>query len=345
MIKLLVFSLLILSINCADLQSIFNSIHPQSPQLPPQSQLQSQSQVTPQFQVPQHPHNHSISKRISDGGEINPNFNGNNWNRKSPLITDFPPYRPVHKSDTEWFPSLNENDRNNNSGGSDGSREYTNYNHHDHYNTHHRYNHNTYDHRSTNDHYYYNHNNYHDNSDPEFEEKLALINPKNYETTSSILNRDTKLLSLSYEILSTSSPTNKPLNILHLGTGSGFVPMALAVFSRPNYSILSLDDTANYARDNIIRDGKSFFLRRLSLQQVPNLSTALIPRPPNNLPYDLIISSKSISQSNSFPRSLKDSLVPRGIIIYPEEAGRHRRLKMDRLNEYGHLTNLKTIEL
>ena len=157
------------------------------------------------------------------------------------------------------------------------------------------------------------------------------------------------MLSLAYEILSSASiASSRPLNILHLGTGTGFVPVALAVFSRPVDSVSSLDDSAqvNIAKDNIIRDGKEIFLSRLSLNQVTNLVTAPIPGAPNNLPYDLIISSKSINHYTSIPRSLKDSLVPRGIIIYPEEAtGFNRRIKVDKIDEYGNLRTIKIAEL
>jgi protein-L-isoaspartate O-methyltransferase len=123
----------------------------------------------------------------------------------------------------------------------------------------------------------------------------------------------------------------------------------LAVFSRPVDWIISLDDSiSNSAKENIYRDGKEIFLNRLKFSQVPNFATAQIPRAPNSLPYDLIVSSKAIDQYTSIPLSLKNSLVPRGIIIYPEEANAgslNRRIKVDKIDEYGNLQTIKTAEL
>ena len=186
------------------------------------------------------------------------------------------------------------------------------------------------------------------NSD--FQEKLALTKAKNYLISSIPLGRDLKLLSLAHEFLfSAISSSSRPLNILHLGSGTGYVSIALAVFSRPFDTIVSLDDKpSNIAKENIYRDGKEIFLNRLKFNQVTNFSTSLIPRAPNNLPYDLIVSSLAINPLTSIPRSLKESLVPRGIIIYPDEvsAGNfNRRIKVDKLDEYGNFHTIKTAEL
>lgn len=190
------------------------------------------------------------------------------------------------------------------------------------------------------------------NNNSDFQEKLALINPKNYLLTPFTLPRDTKLLSLAHEVLSSASSSyTRPLNILHLGSGTGYVPIALAALSRPVDSIVSLDDSmSNTAKENIYRDGKEIFLNRLKFNQVTSLATALIPRAPNSLPYDLIVSSKAINALTSVPSSLKDALVPRGIIIYPEESlpgsfNIRRRIKVDKIDEYGNLRTIKTVEL
>lgn len=322
-IKLILFSSSFHSVYSTNFnfQSTLNALQPQSPNTPTKRSQQQQQQG-----------NQGVA---STGGDYNPYLNGNNIIGKRPDRREWhyestAQNRPNDKflTNTEWFPSLSGNTRSNNDIFDDTGLGNSI---------------NSYDH----------HNNIANLSlsiNSDLQEKLALIHSKNYYISSASLPRDIKLLSLAHEILSSASAaSSRPLNILHLGSGSGFIPIALAVFSRPVDWIISLDDSiSNSAKENIYRDGKEIFLNRLKFSQVPNFATAQIPRAPNSLPYDLIVSSKAIDQYTSIPLSLKTSLVPRGIIIYPEEANAgslNRRIKVDKIDEYGNLQTIKTAEL
>lgn len=323
-IKLILF---LSSVQCADnLQPAINTIQPDSP-YPPNKRFKSSYQQQDINQEPLSSLYTSNSAKRPDrqewyfGGTGSSNSNSNTVNSNNGTNGA---KSTNGTNGTEWFPSLTSNNTN---------ERYDRFN-----------NPNT-----TNS---PNNPNYLTSTNSDFEEKLALINPKNYLLTTSTHPRDTKLLSLAHEVLSSASSSySRPLNILHLGSGSGFVPIALAVFSRPVDSIVSLDDSmSNTAKENIYRDGKEIFLNRLKFNQVTSLATALIPRAPNSLPYDLIVSSMSINPLTSIPPSLKDSLVPRGTIIYPEESfpgsfNTRRRIKVDKIDEYGNLRTIKTVEL
>ena len=162
-----------------------------------------------------------------------------------------------------------------------------------------------------------------------FMEKSSLINKDIFNPSPNEL----KLLHMAFNLL---NPTHShPLNILQIGTGSGFIPLALTLFCQSADSITSYDVDTSEAKQNIIRDGKEYFLRKLSLLNSP-ISTIPSNSTTNN--YNLIVLSQSIP--SNVPQFIKESISPGGFIIYPNDL---RQFKMDRLDENGNLFNIKTI--
>lgn len=177
-----------------------------------------------------------------------------------------------------------------------------------------------------------------------FNESISVINARLFFSSSQSFHQTAKLLSLTFDLLRAHHPANS-LNILHLAnnttSGAGFVPLALAILCGPNDHVVSLNNDSN-AKDNILKDGKEYFLRKLSLHST-SLSSSPLPRAPNNLPYNLIVLSYTIKVNAPLPKNLKDSLVPGGMIVYPEDTGNTFRFRLDKLDDFGNLINIKTI--
>lgn len=161
-----------------------------------------------------------------------------------------------------------------------------------------------------------------------------------------------RLLQLAFPLLST--PSHRSLNILNIGTGSGIVPVGLTLISQPGDSITSIDesrDILTQARVNIERDGKQFYLGipgtifpRLSLQ-VGSLHHSL----PKSK-FELIVINRPIPVNVPFPPALRDILSPRGVIIYTEESRSSEgniihKFRLDRLDSNGNLITEKIIGL
>lgn len=255
----------------------------------------------------------------TDGGEIRPNYNGADWSIRDPMFNVINPRSSVSSTDDGWFPSIT------NTSNTSGS---TNpINNSSGYNTQNRNSANI----STSDNY------------KEFIHKISVIDANNFYTSPSPYRRDLKLLNLAYNLISS---TTRQLNILHLGSGNGFVPLALAILGRYNWKVVSLDDAGSNtpANENILKDGKGSFLRRnLSFSTVENILNSPINRPSNGKSFDLLVFSKAVPRNFTFPSTVLSVMNPRGYLIYPQDDG--KSLKMDRLDGSGQLTNIvnKTI--
>lgn len=247
--------------------------------------------------------------KTSDGSEINPDFEGSNWNRRDTMFNTLNPITSDHSMD--WFPSITTNHPNQSdhsfSSSSNSSiekdKEYS--------------------------------SNY-----PEFIHKVSVIDANNFFNDTLSYRRDLKLLNFVFTLISS---TSNELNILHLGTGSGYVPLALTILGRHTDAILTLDDqnTWNTAKENIIKDGKSYFLRHLRFKTIENIPNSITSKTSETgKPFDLVVFSKSIPQNYTFPSDLIMGMNPRGFMIYPEDG---KKLKMDQLDGNGKFTNIKTI--
>ena len=245
--------------------------------------------------------------QATDGSEIKPDYDGANWNRRDPMFNNINPMPMRQLSQTDdWFPSITAIKRkSSNTSGSNSSAiksdELPNYR--------------------------------------EFMDKVSVINANNFFTSTPPYRRDLKLLSLVYNLM---SATTRELNILHLGTGSGYVPLALAIFGQHNDTVVSLGDeaTSTLAGENIVKDGKQYFLRKLHFGTIDNIPNSPINRASNGRSFDLVVFSKSVPRDYSFPSSLISVMNPKGYLIYPEEG---KRLKIDRLDGNGKFTTTKSI--
>ena len=173
----------------------------------------------------------------------------------------------------------------------------------------------------------------------EFIHKVSVIDANNFYTTSVPYHRDLKLLSLAYNLM---TATSRELNVLHLGTGSGYVPLALTIFGRHDDTIVTVNDQGDsgQAKENVKKDGKGHFLRNLNFITVQNIPNSIISRPSNGRAFDLIVLSQSVPRNYSFPGTLIGVMSPKGYLIYPEDG---KRFKLDRLDGNGNLINLKSV--
>lgn len=187
------------------------------------------------------------------------------------------------------------------------------------------------------------------------DDKLAVINPKNYFFAHPTDHqRDVKLIELAYPLL-TSHHKHKKLNVLHVGTGSGFLPIALAILSEnPNDQITSLaQNRSNLSRatENITTDGKEYFFRKLRILTTSSeyehhdTNSLRIPKPHDGEKYDIIVMSKTVRSDAPFPMTLRDNLVsPGGFLIYPErDYSGHEKFRLDRLDWHGKLQSEKVL--
>lgn len=248
----------------------------------------------------------------TDGGEIRPNYDGADWNRRDSMFNTTINPKSSGSSD-DWFPSILSNSSN----GSGLNNNTFN-------------NSNTYNTLSA--------------SHDEFMHKISVINANNFYTSSAPYHRDQKLLSLAYNLLSATS--RRRLNVLHWGGGTGFVPLGLAILGRADCKIVSLDDrsgSSSQANENILKDGKGYFLRNLSFSTVDNIQNVLGNRLVTGKSFDLVVLTKSVPRNFSFPNSILGVINPRGFLIYPEDG---KVLKMDQFEgNGGRLTNIKTLQI
>lgn len=296
-----IFAVIIILVSNTDASTLsdLNSLNPQIPSTSnPQPSSPSEFFTSPPNQLDPF--------QSTDGGEIRPNYNGADWNRRDPM---FNVINPKSSLSDDWFPSINSS---NNSGS---------------YNTSNKASNNTSSTSST-------------PNNREFIHKVSVINANNFYTAASPYRRDLKLLSLAYNLL---SATSRELNILHLGSGTGYVPLALAVLGRFDCKIVSLDDqssSSSIANENILKDGKGHFLRNISFSTVENIPNSPINRPPNGKSFDLIVLSKSVPRNFTFPNTIVSVMNPRGFLIYPEDG---KIIKMDRLDGNDRMINIKTL--
>lgn len=244
--------------------------------------------------------------QASDGGEIKPNYDASNWNRSDPLFNNVNPL-PVGRTE-DWFPSISSSPIKRESSNNSATMR----------------NDEIPDYR-------------------QFMNRVSVINANNFYNSTAPYRRDLKLLSLAYSLMST---TQRSLNILHLGTGSGYVPLALAIFGQYNDMVVSLDDrdtSAPSATENITKDGKRYYLSKLQFRTVEAIPpSSPISRPSNEKSFDLVVFSKSVPRDYTFPAPLINVMNPRGYLIYPEDG---RRLKIDRLDGNGKFYNIKTVQI
>lgn len=159
--------------------------------------------------------------------------------------------------------------------------------------------------------------------------------------------RDLRLLQLAYPHVAHTPPSN----ILHVGADSGFVPLALVVMAAGKSTVTSVDENAQMlaeARENVLRDGKGFFLglsgavARLRFHQLTLHGPSSIPPPPNNASqYDVIVLSRALH--DPLPLSLRRMLRPGGIVVYQFESVAERTLHQDRLLQDGNFETERKI--
>lgn len=325
-IKLTTTYLLISALNCADLPSRIASINPQIPAVQSQPVLPLNSIDFP--------------VKVSEGTEINPNYNGNLWKPE-----DF----PIFKRETEvnqakdsanslsWFPDLKGTQKD------DAVKENSEV-------THSFGDYNSITSKSSPS------NNVADLTPAEkLKKDLEKINWRYFYSSEVEKQREFALISLAFELLNLRSKATAavPLNILHIGTGSGYLPLAMAILD-PNedsfiVSVAETDQIRDRAKKNVVDEGKGtnlFASGKLKFETVFSLTTSPLPSSPNGRPFDLIILSKAVEKSAPLPTNIKEALSARGMIIYPERdaATGKRRIMLDRLNSSGNLTNIKSID-